>query len=69
MLVVTVNERQGFVLSRDGQRVGFLDVTVRGDGRVRVAFEFPREIAIRRQDGTSAKSPRRVRDRKAAADE
>lgn len=45
-LVITVPTDQQFTLSRDGVEIGRVQVTIRGDGRARVAFEFPREVEI-----------------------
>lgn len=45
-LVITVPTDQQFTLSRDGVEIGRVQVTIRGDGRARVAFEFPRDVEI-----------------------
>jgi len=45
-LVITVPDEQEFRLSRDGVAIGAVRVSIRGDGRVRVAFDFPRDVQI-----------------------
>ena len=45
-LVITVPDEQRFELLRDGVAFGAITVTIRGDGRARIAFEFPRDIEI-----------------------
>lgn len=45
-LVITVPDEQEFRLSRAGVEIGAIKVSIRGDGRVRVAFEMPREVEI-----------------------
>lgn len=45
-LVITVPTEQEFTLSRDGVQIGRVQVTIRGDGRARVAFDFPRDVEI-----------------------
>jgi sRNA-binding carbon storage regulator CsrA len=45
-VVITGADQQRFEVLRDGVALGAITVTIRGDGRARVAFEFPREIEI-----------------------
>jgi sRNA-binding carbon storage regulator CsrA len=45
-LVITVPDQQEFRLSRDGVEIGRIQVSIRGDGRARVAFDFPRDLEI-----------------------
>lgn len=44
--MITVKDDETFSMSRDGVQVGTLQVSLRRDGKVRVAFDFPREIEI-----------------------
>lgn len=46
MLVITVKDSQSFALSRDGVELGTFQVSIRKDGKARVAFDFPREVEI-----------------------
>lgn len=65
-LVITVPNQQEFAISRDGVEIGRIQVSIRGDGRARVAFDFPREIQIWRGEVAEriATEGRRKRDAK-----
>ena len=65
-LVITVPTEQEFTLSRDGVEIGRVQVTIRGDGRARVAFDFPRDVQIWRGEVAAeiARNGRRKPDAK-----
>jgi sRNA-binding carbon storage regulator CsrA len=65
-LVITVPTEQEFTLSRDGVEIGRVQVTIRGDGRARVAFDFPRDVEIWRGEVAAeiARNGRRKPDAK-----
>ena len=46
VLVITVKDSQSFALLRDGVELGTLQVSIRKDGKARVAFDFPRDVEI-----------------------
>lgn len=46
MLVITVKDQMRFAFSRDGVEIGTVHVSMRADGKARVAFDFPREVEI-----------------------
>lgn len=48
MLIVTVNDSEEVVLTRDGVQLGRITVCHRGDGRIRLGLDFPRDIRILR---------------------
>lgn len=52
MLVITVDDGMRFVLTdrETNEHIGEIVVSLRGDGRVRVGFELPREINIVRSE-------------------
>jgi sRNA-binding carbon storage regulator CsrA len=50
VLIVTVKEHEEVVLSRDGVELGTVTVRVRGDGRVRIGLDFPKEVRIARKE-------------------
>lgn len=48
MLILSVKESEDIVLTRDGAVLGRITVCHRGDGRIRLGLEFPRDIKILR---------------------
>jgi sRNA-binding carbon storage regulator CsrA len=50
MLVVTVKDRQLVELSDNGKTLGTIEVSLRRDGSVRMALDFPRDIRIMRKE-------------------
>lgn len=50
MLVVTVKDRQLVELSDQGKTLGTIEVSLRRDGSVRMALDFPRDIRIMRKE-------------------
>jgi len=64
MLIVTLTDAGGVVLLRDGKQFGEVTVRMRGDGRIRLGLDFPKDIKILRaelvdagrKDGNGGKS-------------
>lgn len=59
MLVITVKDQMRFALSRDGIEIGTMHVSMRADGKARVAFDFPRDVEIWRGEIAADASAKR----------
>lgn len=62
MLIVTVRTKEVVHLERDGARLGSLQVSIRKDGTVRVALDFPKDIRILRGELAARELQRAARE-------